>query len=83
MRRNSPLAPRTCSRTPTYFLHGQHNRQALAAPRPYGVEPAQVDIEYLCIEEEQGIERLVLGAGRDVFLDRQVGEKLLDLGRAH
>src|SRR5262249_15787909 len=37
----------------------------------------------LLIEEEESEERLVLCAGRDVVLDREVGEELLDLRSAH
>src|SRR5205823_12261149 len=39
--------------------------------------------EHLTVEEEQRAQRLVLGGGGHVALDRQGGEEARDLGRAH
>jgi len=43
----------------------------------------QLNSEDIAIEEEEGIEGLVLGGGGDVPVHGQVGEKGLDFGRAH
>jgi hypothetical protein len=66
-----------------HFLRRQHRRQPSGPPGAQGVQPRQVDAEHLQIEEQQGVESLVLGAGGDVAVGRQVGEEQLDLGRPH
>src|SRR5439155_2689779 len=47
------------------------------------LEPREADAEHLTVEEEQRAQRLVLGGGGHVALDRQGGEEARDLGRAH
>jgi hypothetical protein len=48
-----------------------------------GIQSRQLDAQHLLIQKQQGGKRLVLGAGRDVAPDRQVGEEAFDLGRPH
>jgi hypothetical protein len=40
-------------------------------------------MENLIVEKNEGVERLVLGGGGDVLLDRQIGKKRLDFESAH
>jgi len=61
----------------------QDHGQPFRPPGPHRVDAAQVDLQHLLVQKEQGVERLVLRAGRDATVDRQVGEELLDLGGAH
>jgi hypothetical protein len=67
----------------SHFLRRQHDRQSFPAPRPHGIKPAEIDLQHLTVEEQQRVERLILGTCRDVFLDRQMGQELLDLRRSH
>ena len=49
----------------------------------YLVDEVEFPIEDLLVEEKEGAEGLVLGRGGDMFLDREVSEKLRDLLLAH
>ena len=60
----------------------EDDRQPPAAAGANGVEGAEVEVEHVAVEEEQGGEGLVLGARRDVLVDGEVGEEPLDLGGA-
>ena len=40
-------------------------------------------MEYLAIQEQEGVESLVLSAGRHLLVDRQIAEKMVDLGTSH
>jgi hypothetical protein len=62
---------------------GQDHRQPLPPPRPHGVDAARIDLQDLLIQEQQGVEGLVLRACGHVPLDRQMAEELLDFGSAH
>jgi hypothetical protein len=44
-------------------------------------EPAQFNLQHMCVQEQEGIECLVLRAGRDAFRESQVRKKLLDFDR--
>ena len=44
---------------------------------------AQVFIENLAVQEQQGRESLILSAGRNLFLERQVSQELFDFRRSH
>jgi hypothetical protein len=44
---------------------------------------AEVHLQHVAVEEEHGGQRLVLGAGGDVAIDREVSEESLDFGEAH
>src|SRR5262249_7759517 len=47
-----------------------------------GVEGPEVEPEHVAVEEEEGGERLVLGAGGDAAFEGEVAEELFDLGGA-
>jgi hypothetical protein len=66
-----------------HLLRRQHHGQPLRTPCPHRVEAAEVDLQHLLVQEHQGIEGLVLRAGRDLPVHGQVGEELLHLGGAH
>jgi hypothetical protein len=66
-----------------HFLGRQDGGQSFGPPGPQGVEPGQLDAQHLLIEEQQGVERLVLRAGRDVVVGRQVGQEAFDFRCAH
>ncbi len=61
------------------LLGRQHGGQPFGPPGPQGIEPGQCDPQHLLIQEEQGVEGLVLRAGRDMAVGRQVGQEALDL----
>jgi hypothetical protein len=59
---------------------GQHHRQALRRPGTHAIAGTfQRLVEDSRVEEQQRGERLVLRRRRNVILDRQVGQKRLDL----
>ncbi len=61
----------------------QHHGQPPRPFRPYELaERFERLLQYLGIEERQGIERLVLRAGRDIAVHGQILEKRPDLGGA-
>jgi len=72
------LPPGQALQQPHHLRARQHHRQP---PRPLGTDhvlhPRQLDAQHLPIEEEQGGQRLVLGAGGHVVPRRQPGEKRL------
>ena len=51
--------------------------------RTTSLQPAGISSEHIPVEKEDRGQRLVLGRGADVALDRERGEKLRDLWRAH
>jgi hypothetical protein len=64
------------------LVAGEDHGQALGAAGADGVEGLEVEAQDVAIEEEQGGQGLVLGAGPDVALGGQVGEEGFDLGGA-
>jgi hypothetical protein len=66
-----------------HFLRRQHYGEPSRSLCPDGIESAKVDFQHLFVQEQQGMEGLVLRAGRDVPVHSQVREELLDLGSAH
>ena len=59
----------------------QHHRQPLrgaCARQP--LEPRQLDVEHLAVEEQQRLQRLVLCGGAHPALDGEIREKALHLG---
>lgn len=66
------------------FLFGQHRRQPR---RPVGtvdvVEPGEVALQHLLVQEERGAQRLLVGRHADMAFIGQVGQEGLDLGRSH
>lgn len=66
------------------LLAGEHGREAFGLLGAEGVDGLLDGLaEHLTIEEEDGLEGLILCAGGHVLLDGQVGEERLDLGGAH
>ncbi len=63
---------------------GQHDRDALGILGPHDVvEPRQLLLENLAIEEEQRAQRLVLRGRGDIAVDGQIAQEARDLGGAH
>src|SRR6266498_4650032 len=63
---------------------GKHNRQTPWPLGPWDVaEWRQVVVQDLAIQKQQGAQGDVLGRGRDLLLDRQLGEVGADLCSAH
>lgn len=57
---------------------------ALRHLRPgHALEPRQLNRQHLAVQEQQGRQRLVLGRGADLAVDREVAQKIFDLGCAH
>lgn len=64
------------------FATRQHDRQATAWRGPgYALQPGQVDCQHLPIQEQERLQRLVLGARTDLAVYGQMGQELLDLSR--
>jgi hypothetical protein len=67
-----------------HFAGREHHRQVPGLLRPDdAVEPRQLDLRDLLVEEQQRGERLVLRRRRHLAVHRQVREKRLDLGGRH
>jgi hypothetical protein len=63
---------------------GEHHRQPLRALRTYHiVEPREVLLQDVPIEEEEGAQRLILRRGGHVAIDGQRGQKSGNLSPAH
>ena len=58
--------------------HPRRTLRALDVVQPFEFPP-----EHLFVEEHDSAKRLIFGRSRYVSLDRQVGQKTLDLGFAH
>jgi len=66
------------------FFFGKHGRHTFGATGAHrGEREVDGEVEYLAVEEEQGVERLVLGGGGDLLFDGQMGEEGFDLCLAH
>jgi hypothetical protein len=65
------------------LLRRQHDGQPFAPPRPQGIDPPQVDVQHPAVEEDEGVEGLVLGARRYVPGRGEAGQELLDFRAAH
>ena len=58
------------------FLLRQHHRQALRTPRPYDrIQQWQLDPEHMPVQEQQGLQRLILRRSRDLSLRCQPGQE--------
>jgi len=73
-------AQRNRSQDQTNFLNAQHDGQTLPAPGAHGVEP-HFALQDLGVQKQDRGQRLILRAGGHVFLDRQMGQELVNLGR--
>src|SRR2546428_12373942 len=66
------------------LLAGQDDWQALGALRADdAVEPWEIDLQHVTVQEEQRAQRLVLGRGGHLALDRERAQEPGDLCRAH
>jgi hypothetical protein len=57
------------------LIHRENQGDPFGTPSANGIEPPHVDLEHFLIQEQQGGQGLILGAGRDVPINRQVGQK--------
>ena len=66
------------------LLAGQDDGQALGPLRADdAVEPWEIELQHVAVQEEQRAQRLVLSRGGHLALDRERAEELGDLRRAH
>jgi hypothetical protein len=66
------------------FTLAQDDRHERGAPGPdNAVNPTDVGIEYVTVQEQERCEGLILGSRRDIPLDHQVGEEGSNLFLAH
>src|SRR2546428_3731778 len=66
------------------LLAGQDGWQALGALRADdAVEPWEIELQHVTVQEEQRAQRLVLGRGGHLALDRERAQEPGDLCRAH
>jgi hypothetical protein len=66
------------------LLRGEDHRDTIPGlGEGEGVEPTWVDIEHLLVEEDQGVEGLILRCGRDVKFHCEMAEERADFQRAH
>ena len=67
-----------------YLVAREDDRQPLGALRAHdAVEPWEVDLQHVPVQEQKAAQRLVLGGGGDVPVDCQGREELRDFRRAH
>ena len=68
----------------THFVPRQDGGQTLRPPGAHHlVQPRQIHLEHDPVQEQERVERLVLGGRGDAAIDGERGEKPGDLGRAH
>src|SRR5262245_3906761 len=77
------VAPFDAAEDARHLLRPQDDWQPLAAPRPQRVDRPEVNIEHPAVEEDEGVESLVLGGGRHATVRCQVGKELFDFRGAH
>ncbi len=66
------------------FVFGEHSGQMLGAFGAQGMDwRIQLDVQHVAVEEQQGIESLVLSGSRYIFILRQVCEKGFNFRYAH
>ena len=75
--------PVQAGQEPPHFLAGQDHGQTAVAVGAKGVHVAEIEVEHVTVEEEEGGEGLILGTGRDAALHGEEGEEALDLLGAH
>ena len=64
--RKAPSAPSTASRSRPHLVRTEDRGEPHRPLARAAVDAGQVDAEDVLVEEQEGVERLVLGAGRDV-----------------
>ena len=66
------------------FFSREHYRQLSALWRSdYVTNFFQIDFQHLLVEEDKGVQRLILGRSSDAAVHGQMGEKLGNLCRIH
>jgi hypothetical protein len=66
------------------LVAGEDDRQALRALRAHdAIEPGQVGLQHVPVQEQEGAQGLVLGRGGHPAVDRQRGEEAGDLRSPH
>jgi len=80
----SSLGGRHSIENPAHFFLGQDGGQPL---RPFGANgidaPFQILFKDLAVQEQDGVEGLILRGGGDLLIHGQVGQEGLDFRRAH
>ena len=80
---DQPRPPLHACQQALYLARGEDRRQAPPASRAGDVfHPRQVDGQHLAVQEQQGRQGLILGAGRHLALNCQLRQKALDLHAA-
>jgi hypothetical protein len=66
-----------------HLLTSQHRRQALGLLGTHGAQ-RRIDrlARHLCVEKQQGAQRLVLGRGGDLIVDGEIRQERFDLDSA-
>ena len=66
------------------LVAGEDDRQPVAALGTHDpVQPGQVDLQHIPVQEQEGAQRLVLGRGGHPVVDGQRGEEAGDLWNTH
>ena len=66
---------------PGHFGASENDRKTGRPPAPYQtVEPFELDLQHLTVEEEDRAQSLILGRRADVPLDREMRQKGSGLG---
>jgi hypothetical protein len=67
-----------------HLVFPQHNRKALRLFGPHDVVyPARVEVENVTVQEEQGVERLILRGGAHAMVYSKRGQKLSNFFFSH
>ena len=76
--------PTHTGQEPPHLVAAQDHGQTGGPPRPHeAFQPGDLEAQRLPVQEQQRRERLVLGGGRDVTFDGEVGQERVDLDVAH
>src|ERR1700730_3083831 len=66
------------------LIPAEDDRKPLRAPRAHdAIEPRELHLQHVLVEEQEGAQRLILRRGGDLPIDRQGREELRHLGCAH
>jgi hypothetical protein len=69
---------------PAHLRAREHDGEPRGALRAHDdVQPRQIDLQHLLVEEQEGAQGLVLGRGSDLPIDRDRGEELRDVRGTH
>src|SRR6266536_4560161 len=66
------------------LIPAEDDRKPLRAPRAHdAIEPREIHLQHVLVEEQEGAQRLILRRGGDLPIDRQGREELRNLDCAH